>query len=417
MDFIPVFENITEVIMYQLILGDCLDKLRDIKDSSIESCVTDPPYHLTSITKRFGKDGSKPAVIEGNDGSFSRLSKGFMNQEWDGGDIAFRTSVWLECYRVLKPGSFLLAFSATRNYHRMAVAIEDSGFIISNSLVWLFATGFPKGQNIGKFIDKKKGVESKVIGSKLGLKGYASNPSVMVGKNPRVYGRGKGLTQSKEAVENMLSITTPTTEEGIKWDGWNTQLKPAMELIVMAQKPMIGTYVENILTYGVGAINIDGCRLPTDDKIPINKLENWSGFGEHRPRYKQEYNSKGRYPSNVLLDQESAEYINDVVGRNVARFYYSAKASKKERDAGLDDKNIYCTVKPIDLMRYLIRLVTPKNGKVLDPFMGSGSTGCAAVTDNIDFVGVEINENYFNIATKRIEYYDNKKKDGTRQLL
>ena len=196
----------------QLLLGDCLDRLKELPDNSVDSIVTDPPYHLTSIVKRFGKPGSAPA--KDRDGLFKRQSKGFMGQEWDGGDIAFRTEVWEECWRVLKPGGHLLAFSASRNYHRMGVAIEDAGFEIRDQLMWIYGSGFPKSHNIGKAVDKKLGNDREVVGE---------NPNHRTSSALYELGfqDGKGDGQ----------ITKGNSE----WEGWGTALKPAHEPIVMEE--------------------------------------------------------------------------------------------------------------------------------------------------------------------------------------
>jgi site-specific DNA-methyltransferase (adenine-specific) len=282
---------------YKLILGDCLDKIKELEEDSIDSIVTDPPYHLTSIVKRFGKEGSAPAK-PGKDGSFSRLSRGFMGQEWDGGDIAFNTEVWEQCLRVLKPGGHLIAFSGSRTYHKMAYAIDESGFEIRDQIMWVYGSGFPKSHNIGKKVPD--------------------------------------------------------------FEGWATALKPAHEPIVLARKPFKCSVSDNVLEHGTGAINIDGCRI-----------------GE-------------RYPANFIHDGLEEEW---------SKYFYCAKASKKDRE----DYNNHPTVKPTELMRYLVRLVTPKDGTVLDPFMGSGSTAKACVLENKSFIGIELSEDYLNIAKSRIE--------------
>jgi len=337
----------------QLILGDCIEVLKTLPDNSIDSVVTDPPYHLTSIVKRFGKPGSAPA--KDKDGLFKRQSKGFMGQEWDGGDIAFRTEVWEECLRVLKPGGHLLAFSASRNYHRMGVAIEDAGFEIRDQLQWIYGSGFPKSHNIGKAVDKKLGNERKVVGE---------NPNHRTSSALYELGfqDGKGDGQ----------ITKGNSE----WEGWGTALKPAHEPIVMARKPLSEkTIVGNVLKHGTGGINIDESRIT----------------------YQQE---EGRFPSNIILSEEAAENL-DQHQKDTSKFFYVAKPSKKEKDLGID-KNNHPTVKPIKLMEYLIKLVTPKGGTTLDPFMGSGTTGIAALTNGFNFIGIEMGEEYMDIAEQRI---------------
>ena len=277
-----------------LLNDDCLVAMQKLIDDGVQvdSIVTDPPYHLQSIVDRFGKEGSAPAK-HGTDGAFARASKGFMGQEWDGGDIAFRKETWELALKLLKPGGHLLAFSASRNYHRMAVAIEDAGFEIRDQLMWLYGSGFPKSHNLG--------------------------------------------------------------------DGWGTALKPAHEPIVMARKFIEGTNKNNREKYGTGGINIDGCRVESD-----------------------------RFPANVM---------HDGIEEDWARFFYCPKVSKSERG----EDNTHPTVKPQELMKYLCRLVTPKGGTVLDPFMGSGSTGMAAKDEGFEFIGIEREKEYFEIAEKRIQ--------------
>ena len=367
-----------------LINGDCIEEMQKLIDDGVQvdSVVTDPPYHLTSIVKRFGKEDSAPAQF-GTDGAYARASKGFMGKEWDGGDIAFRPETWELALKLLKPGGHLLAFSASRNYHRMAVAIEDAGFEIRDQMMWLYGSGFPKSQNVG--------------------------------------------------------------------DGWGSALKPAHEPIVMARKQLSEKSIkENVLKHGTGAINIDGCRVEGNDAkypdtnpdfrdqgkkskeaIGIDKLS----FGQvsGAERQKAVANSSGRFPANVMHDGSDVitkefpqtgksgsvkpidkQKTNDVFGKynevkefqayddegSAARFFYCPKTSKSERHNG--DANTHPTVKPVDLMRYLCRLVTPKGGTVLDPFMGSGSTGMAAKDEGFNFIGIEKDEEYYKICESRI---------------
>ena len=569
--------------MIDLRLGDCLEVLKTLEDNSVDSIVTDPPYHLTSITKRFGKEGSAPAQY-GTDGAFARASKGFMGKEWDGGDIAFRTDVWKECYRVLKPGGHLLSFGGSRTYHRMAVAIEDAGFEVRDQIMWIYGSGFPKSHNIGKKLED--------------------------------------------------------------WEGWGTALKPAHEPICMARKPLSEKSIaENVLKWGTGGINIDGCRIGSEVRTtPIHSedvKDDTTMFGLHKTiQHERVETTEGRFPANIMFDEEAGKlldeqsgvlksgkmksthkrhtdgspngiygkfnpnhpigetygdtggasryflnvngshfdfftYIYSICGnilenqmdagmlngviqevekcivnheqfmcgnksteqfqkdmkytistltelmtelktynylqglnidfytqellktikilmeKNIGdasyveninylmsltlelmehikvivnlvpnlnykngekiteniitnttetteknyRFFYCPKVSKKERNAGLEDfedrpsqlnsggigrktsvekrlesngenapttKNHHPTVKPIKLMEYLITLVTPKGGVVLEPFMGSGSTGIAAKNLGMSFIGIEREEEYFEIAKQRI---------------
>jgi len=291
---------------------DCIEHLKTIEDNHFDSVVTDPPYHLTSITKRYT---NSTKAKYGKDGSFQRLTKGFVGHEWDGGDIAFTTDLWKEVYRTIKPGSVLLAFAATRNYHRMAVAIEDSGFEIFDMINWIYGSGFPKRKNL---------------------------------------------------------------------------LKPAHEPIVMARK---GVNKE---------LNLDECRVPVDKTDNPN---NW-----HSNRTKQIYdntenifklgmknisskqNDKGRWPANV---------IHDGLEENWSKYFYCTKANKNEKG---DTK--HPTVKPLELMRYLIKLVTPKNGLVLDPFAGTGTTGEACILEDRKYYLIEKTKEYISDIEKRINKYN-----------
>lgn len=378
-----------------------LEVLKTLPENSIDTCITDPPYHLTSIVKRFGKENSAPAKF-GTDGVFSRTSSGFLGQKWDGGDIAFRPETWYEVYRVLKPGAYLLVFGSTRTFHRMVCAVEDAGFIPVETIVWAHGQGFPKALNVSKAIDRRLGVDRD----------------------------------------------NEDTPEAQLFDGWRTALKPAIELITVAMKPLYKSYVDNALTYGVAGFNIEEARIPAES-VPINKLEQWSGFGQlQQPDYEQEVNSKGRYPSNLIIDDSEEvralfpdskspggktvrkERSSDTVFSNnscgfksenltdcgyddsgsAARFFYVSKPSKSERNEAFQDsdiKNTHPTLKAIELMRHLVTLTkTPTGGVVLDPFMGSGTTGVACILENRPFIGIEMSPEYFEIAKRRIEYYE-----------
>ena len=384
--------------MVDLINGDCIEEMQRLIDEGVQvdSVVTDPPYHLTSIVKRFGKDNSAPAKY-GTDGAYARASKGFMGKEWDGGDIAFRPETWELALKLLKPGGHLLAFSASRNYHRMAVAIEDAGFEIRDQLMWLYGSGFPKSHNIGKAIDKRLGNEREVVGSDRS----GSERNCMAG--------------------NFKGGEYELTKGHSEWEGWGTALKPAHEPIVMARKPISEkSIVDNVLKHGTGGINIDECRVDLSEGDDPRLGGKESGSSE-----------LGRFPANVMHDG-SEEIMNEFAkygerksctspskatpegkifgGKRsqgnlpmdtgtAARFFYCPKVSKSER--GKD--NTHPTVKPQELMKYLCRLVTPKGGIVLDPFMGSGSTGLAAKDEGFDFIGIEREKEYFEICKSRIE--------------
>jgi site-specific DNA-methyltransferase (adenine-specific) len=399
--------------------GDCLEVLRSLPDCSVDSVVTDPPYGLSFMGKRWDYD--VPSV-----------------------------EVWAECLRVLKPGGHLLAFAGTRTQHRMAVRIEDAGFEIRDMIAWVYGSGFPKSLDVSKAIDKAAGAEREVVGN---------NPTF----------RKMQENASNYNLQRNEFITAPATPEAKQWQGWGTALKPALEPITVARKPLIGTVAENVLQHGTGAINVDGGRVGTEDKIDFERKENGitqSGWKDvNRNPYEQ--HSEGRWPANFIHDgseevmglfPQAGGGFGKRGGRNgatvgdygmgatmetvgygdsgsAARFFYCAKASKADRDEGCEklqersagecvdrvegsagmespragagrtsgSRNHHPTVKPTDLMRYLCRLVTPPNGIVLDPFMGSGSTGKAAMLEGFAFVGIEREAEYIDIAKARIQ--------------
>jgi site-specific DNA-methyltransferase (adenine-specific) len=460
--------------MIKLHNSDCIIKMQEMINDGIQvdSVVTDPPYEL-----------------------------GFMGKSWDSTGIAFQPDTWKLAYQLLKPGGHLLAFSGSRTYHRMAVAIEDAGFEIRDQIMWLYGSGFPKSLNIGKAIDKKLGNKRKVVGQNQDI----------------IKKQAKDLREGKRKILDSFKAGEPNRNHGFKtvsaditkgnseWEGWGTALKPAHEPVVMARKPLSEkSIVDNVLKHGTGGINIDASRIEGDVKHPesnpdfrdqgkkskeaigIDKLSFGQVTGakrkktQRKPRSKEgvwtEDNSgmkaagsefadadpRGRFPANVMHDGSDAvqeifpntskstggggtktisknkgvftggwgdkEY-DKTIGfgdeGSAARFFYCPKVSKNERNRGVEDftskqmatkrarllhhdkgvamkKNTHPTVKPVELMKYLCRMVTPKGGIVLDPFMGSGSTGIAAKDEGFDFIGIEMEEEYFNIASSRI---------------
>jgi site-specific DNA-methyltransferase (adenine-specific) len=332
----------------------------EMGQASVDAVVTDPPYEL-----------------------------GFMGKSWDATGVAYKVEVWKECLRVLKPGGHLLAFGGSRTYHRLACAVEDAGFEIRDQIMWVYGSGFPKSLNVGK-----------------------------------------------------------ATDSAHKWIGWGTALKPAHEPIVVARKPLEGTVAENVLKHGTGAINIDGCRVSfvsdedRHESTAKNQHEDFGTkptntvYGDYSMVQPSNYNPPGRWPANFIHDGsgEVLELFPNDSTISAARFFYCAKASRGERDAGCDAldhlsagqctnrqdgsaglnspragagctsgaRNNHPTVKPIALMRYLVRLVTPPGGLVLDPFTGSGTTGVAALREGMAFVGCEQSEDYIKIATARL---------------
>ena len=412
---------------------DCLDKLKELDDNSIDSIVTDPPYGLS-----------------------------FMGKKWDY-DVP-SVDIWIECLRVLKPGGHLLAFAGSRTYHRMAVRIEDAGFEIRDQIMWIYGSGFPKSHNIGKAVDKLLGNEREVVGD---------NPNVR-----------KEESQKNTVFEGGFSEDGTITKGNSEWEGWGTALKPAHEPIVMARKPFKGTVVNNVLEWGTGGINIDDSRIGTTTKTnggkankENNRIAANGGYVNDVPSQEHNY---GRFPANIILDKEAGKILDEQSGQlksgdmpgkykgwgkngiygsadneleqtyysdkgGASRFFYCPKTSKKDRNEGCDEfeektrsdankmmgksgnfktgsgndrttefKNNHPTVKPTDLMLYLIRLVTPKGGTTLDPFMGSGSTGKAAVRGGFDFIGIEREKEYIEIAKARIKYEQEKQKPDSQ---
>ena len=418
----------------KLINADCIEAMKAMPDNSVDSIVTDPPYEL-----------------------------GFMGKSWDASGIAFNVDVWREALRVIKPGGHLIAFSGSRTYHRMAVAIEDAGFEIRDQIMWVYGSGFPKSHNVANAIDKNQG---------------ASNRGHAISSGSQIH----PTTGEKRANGELLPKYESRTEASKGWDGWGTALKPAHEPMVLARKPLIGTVANNVLTHGTGGLNIDGARVASDDNFdglvgrPIQKLAtrlNDETDDEYRARVLESPEQQaalaklkelGRWPANFIhdgsdevvagfpdtksgsgvkkkanglgsrifdLNKIDGPYLEGDSG-SAARFFYCAKASKRDRNEGLDGfeakrdhdgrkdggvggdnprnrtnnakLNHHPTVKPTTLMQYLVRLVTPPNGVVLDPFMGSGSTGKACAYEGFDFIGIDQSAEYVAIAQARIDF-------------
>jgi len=412
---------------YKILLGNNLDILPTLPDNSVDSIVTDPPYEL-----------------------------GFMGKKWDSSGIAYSVELWQQCLRVLKPGGHLLSFGGTRTWHRVAVGIEDAGFEIRDSMAWLYGSGFPKSLDVSKAIDKQAGAEREVLGRN-------PNSREQAGKKNTLYESG---TVGKTAYE-----TAPSTPEAQQWQGWGTALKPAFEPIVVARKPIEGTVANNVLKWGTGGLNIDGSRIGSRDKDESGWAKTGSKASDNVAlgrQYDREPISEiglGRWPANIILDPYTAELLDEQSGQSTSkigkprgtekkglfansnynkvgtehndtggasRFFYVAKASKRDRNEGLDEldpqrysdreltdgvggdnprnrtnqakQNFHPTVKPTTLMEYLIKLVTPPGGVVLDPFTGSGSTGKAAILQGFDFIGIEMTEEYLPIIEGRLKH-------------
>ena len=360
---------------------DCMKQMQEMIDDGIQvdSVVTDPPYGIHFMGKDWDKfKGTKvtKSQVVTNLGAGMRMTTHKENmdfQKW--------CNEWaILCLELLKPGGYILAFSSSRTYHHLACGIESAGFEVRDQLMWLYGSGFPKSMNIGMQIDKKLG-----------------NKRIDLGINPNQ----RLNTPEHDIYEaGIRGKEARTTKGNSEYEGWGTALKPAHEPVVMARKPVEGTVADNVLKHGTGGINIDDCRidLSEGDDPRLGGKGTWKTdkmannvYGDYEGK-ESGSNELGRFPANVMHDGLEQEW---------ARFFYCPKVSKDERNRGLN-KNNHPTVKPIELMKYLCRLVTPKGGIVLDPFMGSGSTGMAAKDEGFDFVGIEREEEYFGIAEARI---------------
>ena len=376
--------------------ADCLAALAAMPAASVDSIVTDPPYGL-----------------------------GFMGKAWD--DLPPGEAWARECLRVLKPGGHLLTFGGSRTWHRLAVAVEDAGFEVRDSIAWLYGSGMPKSQNVGKMIDKAAGRErTEKLAPKAGHENFVGRDnmaSLRGGTLAQEGGFSRPWMSDPEAVERAHWDYAPATPEAAQWEGWGTALKPAFEPIVVARKPLAGTVAANVLAHGTGALNVDGCRVAGD---------------EDGSRNRQDTTGKGRWPANVVLDdtqaaeldrqsgtlasganptRRSSDKFRDAYGEfagqaecapargadrgGASRFFYVAKAPTSERPRV--DGTAHPTVKPLTLMRWLVRLVTPPGGLVLDPFAGSGTTLEAAILEGFRCVGIEREADYLPLIAQRID--------------
>jgi len=384
----------------KLLQGDCLEQMKTLPDNSVDAIVSDPPYGIS-----------------------------FMAKKWDY-DVP-KVEVWQEAMRVLKPGGHALIACGTRTQHRMVCNIEDAGFEIRDVVSWIYGSGFPKSLNISKAIDKAAGAEREVVG-------------VDENRAKRLVNQmeSSNETGTWQAGKRCVDITAPATEAAKQWDGWGTALKPSVEFFTLARKPLSEkTVAANVLKWGTGGINIDGCRVDGITEADIKKRQSFENSEDNKKdkgmfsvRDKHTpMNPQGRFPANLIHDgsQEVLELFPETKSGSrkggiyhdknqkgssfkpsrtgtlkelngdqgsAARFFYCAKASKKDRGDG----NNHPTVKPTALMQYLCRLITPTGGTVLDPYMGSGSTGKAAIKEGFDFIGCELDPDYFKIAETRI---------------
>jgi site-specific DNA-methyltransferase (adenine-specific) len=419
--------------------GSNLDVLPFMADNSVDAIVTDPPYEL-----------------------------GFMGKKWDNTGIAYSVELWTECLRVLKPGGHILAFGGSRTWHRMAVAIEDAGFELRDSIAWLYGSGFPKSHNVALGIDKHFGHANRGKAIPVASTYQASD-----------------VDEVNKLMSNPVEEYEAKTDEAQKWAGWGTALKPAFEPVVVGRKPLSGTIAENVLEWGVGGLNIDASRIGTEQRVnqPAANKPGGSSYNlsvNGMPDDAKSSTVTGRWPANVIFDEYTAALLDEQSGHSkstgiinrwtngakpfgngagnpyesiqgiadeggASRFFYVSKANKTDRNEGLENleaktaaemtgrkegsaglvmkhadgsdkanayagttgsprQNFHPTVKPTDLMRHLIKLVTPPGGIVLDPFTGSGSTGKAAILDGFQFQGIELTDDYLPIIQGRLEW-------------
>jgi DNA modification methylase len=421
---------------------DCLKRLKKLKDNSIDSCVTDPPYALVSIRKRLSqtnkadvdKNFSKTIPGQGTN-PFKAVARGFLGKTWDNGDTAFSVEFWIEVLRVLKPGSHVVAFGGTRTYHKLASAIDNAGFEIRDQLAWTHGQGFPKSQNISKAFDKAAGAKRKVVGKR-------KHPTL---KDTSKLDEKANAAHGNNAWKREWDITESSTKLAKQWEGWGTSIKPSWEPICLARKPLSEkTIIANIKRWAVGAINVDACRI-TMSEADKKAIKNMTGFGKEgyiRKKNKKTFMQgtpiaiqvvfkKGRWPANLIHDgsqevkelfpnssitglRKNTNRIQTELGNtsftrgkqapeytdkgSVARFFYCAKASKLDK---IDSE--HPTVKPIKLMRWLVRLVTPPGGIVLDCFAGTGTTGYAAMFEGFDSILIEKEDEYIDDIIYRFD--------------
>lgn len=425
----------------RIINGDCLTVMQQLADEGIrfDSIVTDPPYHLTTTVNRFGKASiedeniTSTRIKTGADG-YARNAKGFMGKTWDGGDVALRVDTWRLAYALLKPGAYLVAFGGTRTFHRMACAIEDAGFELRDTIMWLHGQGFPKSHNVSKGIDKAAGVVT------------AS------GKRFNTVGQDNGgLNARKDLRSDHPDYVPPraSSDAAIEWDGWGSALKPAFEPVLLFRKPLSGTIAKNVQVHGTGALNIEACRIATGEKVGANGswgMTSDRGWNENSIPSKPSdefQHRKGRWPANVAHDgsdevidmfaaygERKTTYISKHHANNrdglilgalghpgaqgfndagsAARFFYCAKASAAEK-AG----SKHPTIKPVALMQWLVRMVTPPGGLVLDPFAGSGTTIQAAYEEGLNSIAIEMEEQSVADCKRRmasVRYKDMKRR-------
>ena len=408
-----------------IIHGDCLEELKKLEDNSIDAVVCDPPYGLSNTKPQQVADVLK-AWVTGDTVSVPAKRGGFMGKDWD--SFVPPPAVWEECMRVLKPGGHMAVFAGARTQDLMGLSIRLAGFEIRDTLGWVYSQGFPKSHDIGKAIDKAAGAEREVVGQD----------------------RNFGVTTAADGkaafgdYAGSWDITAPATSEAQRWDGWGTSLKPAIEPIILARKPLDGTVANNVLAHGVGGLNIDACRVGTEERLSFGSraIGTDSGvYGKQVPKGEGEQNPAGRFPANVLLDEHAAAEMDEQSGPagahgprsgrgtgegvtgwmtpgtrahpndsgGASRFFpvfkYQAKAPKKERpviEREDGTKIQHPTVKPLTLLEWLVELITPPGGVVLDPFAGSGTTLQAAINKGFQPIGIEQDADYIKLIEQRL---------------
>ena len=419
-----------------IIHGDCLEELKKLEDNSVDAIVTDPPYGLSNTKPQQVADVLK-AWVTGDTVSVPAKRGGFMGKDWD--SFVPPPAVWEECMRVLKPGGHMAVFAGARTQDLMGLSIRLAGFEIRDTLGWVYGSGFPKSMDVSKAIDKAAGEEREVIGTK--VTGNAKQRTSATGE----------FADGNHGGQQVVDVTAPATPEAAKWDGWGTALKPAIEPIILARKPLDGTVANNVLAHGVGGLNIDACRVPSTDKAKfpagvVSDTEAVYGGGggmySDRPR-PVDKNPAGRFPANVLLDEHAAKEMDKQSGvlktgggnrasasggviyneraageprefpaneGGASRFFpvfkYQAKAPKKERPVIVREdgtKVQHPTVKPVALMEWLVMLITPPGGLVLDPFAGTGTTLQAARDKGFHPIGIEADADYIQLIHRRLE--------------
>lgn len=387
-----------------IIQGDSLEELKRLSDCSIGAVVTDPPYGLSNTSPRAVEECLR-AWTAGE--SWTPKGRGFMGKSWD--SWVPPPELWREVYRVLKPGGHALVFAGSRTVDLMGISLRLAGFEVRDSLQWLYGSGFPKSHSASLAIDKALGREKdRQVTYQRAAQGTARK---VRGTNSA---RNKGyVSGSEEFEETVISYTRAASEEAAKWEGWGSALKPAHEPILLVRRPLEGTVANNLLKWGTGALNVDGCRIPTDDPLSNHGRKSdspiYGAMGALPPQVSSGM-ELGRWPANVLLDQRAGEML-DEQAPTTSRFFYCSKAPVREKEAGLEPAegarrgNTHPTVKPLDLMRYLVRLITPPEETVLDPFAGSGSTLIAAGLEGRDFVGIELNSDHVRIIQARLAHW------------